>query len=675
MGACCSTNTGNAPPVDTSPDKSEAEPAIWRLGAGALLAGNAMTLGLAISSVDAPANITLFIHIALLASVVIVFELLGWPLFQGAMEGLRDRQINFDGFFLIAVAAAVGASLVSMVTTGPVYFEVAAILLVIHGIGRRVGNARKRRGLAAARSFMPDDVEVRRRRTDGQIEVVAVEALTPGDRIVVAPGSTIPIDGVVHEGISLVEETEVTGESFAATRRPGDSVYAGTQPLDGVLEIETTAAVGQRLLDRVVDSVETAWQRPASWRRQAQQTIRWFVPLVLIAALATFAGWTLATDWTTGLFYALAVLLVACPCALGFAVPLAVWMTLGRWASRGLVAAHGQCVETLSRVDTVIFDKTGTLTETTPTLSDIVVTDDHDRDFVKTLIVAVESQVDHPVARALTRLQKDLPPPCCRPSIALVSTHLLAGLGVEAVLQVDGQRRHLKIGAPDLVDSCPGPSRLREQLQRLRSRSPAPSRTREVVVLLDDLPVALAMIDETPRAHVDQAIAQLKSMGIAVGLITGDDACRAARFDTDFRQTRSTPEDKQRHVQRLQSRGRTVLFVGDGVNDAAAMAQADVAIDVADGAPLASEVGDIRWSGDDLRAIVEAITSARDAFSVVRFNLGFATIYNVAGIALAAAGLLHPVVAAILMMTSSLFVSWKTTASLDPTAQSLATQG
>ena len=666
MGACCSTEPTDSAPGDDL-DEAPNEPAVWKIGAGALLAGNAMTVGLAISSVEAADNITLFIHIALLASVVITFEFLGWPLLKGAYDGLSEGQINFDAFFVIAILAAVGASLVSMLTSGPVYFEVAAILLVIHGIGRRVGNVRRRRGLAAARDFVPDTSTVHRRTAAGGVDEVEIDDVDCGDQIIVGPGSTIPVDGTVVRGTALVEETEVTGESFTAVRRPGDTVYGSTHSLDGTLEIETTAGVGERLIDRVADSVQQAWNRPSQWQRQAQSVIQWFVPVVLATAVATFVGWTIATDWTTGLFNALAVLLVACPCALGFAVPLAIWMTMGRWAGRGLVAGDGQCVETMSRVDTVIFDKTGTLTEPTPGLIDFTVADDADGDLIRHLVVAVEQHIDHPVAHALSRLERDLPSPCCRPTTTVESTRLVAGLGIEATVHHRGRSHRLQIGSPELVDAldaATGDAAVRE----LTDRAFEVASARRVVVIIDDRIAALAIIDERPRSCVDEAIDRLRAMDIEVGILTGDRAERARRFDSDFTVARMTPIEKRKHIEELQARGQTVLFVGDGVNDTPAMAVADVAIDVADSAELAGEVSDLHWCGSDMNTIADAIDQAGDAFSIVRFNLGFATIYNVAGLAVAAAGLLHPVVAAVLMMSSSMFVTWKTTIELDPTA-------
>lgn len=673
MGACCN-RADNGSPADISagpdgPDRGE-EPAIWKIGAGLLLAGNTMTVGLAISSVEAADNITLFIYIVLFASVVIVFELLGWPLAKGAWQGLKRWRINFDMFFLIAVVAAVGASMVSIATgAGAVYFEVAAILLVIHGIGRRVGTVNQRRAVDAARCFAADDTLVRRRDDNGRLETVASSRLEVGDRIVVGPGDRIVVDGTVHRGVALVRDTEITGETFATARRSGDGVFAGSYSVDGTLEIEATATAGSRVIDEVVDSVHHAWKRPSRWQRQARKTIRWFVPLVLMTTAVTFAAWTVAVDWTTGLFYALAVLLVACPCALGFAVPLAVWMTMGKWAARGMVPAHGQCVETMSRVDTVVFDKTGTLTEPAPGVVDFVIDDDGDvkEPLLRRLVVAVEEQIDHPVARALQTLDSDLCSKRCEPEMMVESTRLIAGLGIEATVRTVGATYRLRIGSTELVDELD--DREFWRLERLKRRAIVASCARVVAVVVDDRIAAVAVVDEQVRRRVQRGLERLDEMGLEVGLMTGDAVERTEPFDVDWVHARMTPVQKRDQVRRLQQQGRTVLFVGDGVNDAAAMATADVAIDVDGGAQLAAGVGDLRWCGEHLEAIPDAIDAARQAFSVVRFNLGFATVYNVVGIAVAAAGLLHPVVAAVLMMSSSLFVTWTTTGSLETQRQ------
>ncbi len=670
MGACCQ-GTSPASPRRRADDPSEQEPKIWKIGAGLLLTGNAMTVGLAISSAEAAPNITLFIHIALLASLVIVFELLGWPLVRGAWQGLRRWQINFDLFFLIAIISAAAASLVSMVQgSGPVYFEVAALLLVIHAIGRRVGSARRRRGIAEARKWMPDETRVRRKHEDGSLQWVTPDELREDHRIVVGPGDVVPVDGIIVGGTALVRDTELSGESFASARRSGDAIYAGSHSLDGTLEIRTTAACGHRLIDRVLTTVEEAWQRPSRWQMLARRAVRWFVPLVLATTLATFVGWTLATHWTTGLFYALAVLLVACPCALGFAVPLTVWITMGKWAGRGVVAHHGQCVETISRIDTVVFDKTGTLTELTPGLVDFV---DHtsllDSDRLRQMIVAVEEQIDHPIARALSRLERSLPPRCCRSSIEIDNTRLIPGLGIEAHLRCDDEPHILRLGPPRMLDD--DDSQAQQALQSLARQAHLPQGARPTVVDVDGHVAAMAVIDERPRGWVKEGLQRLQDLGLEVGLMTGDCALRARRFDLDWRIAEMTPLQKRDRIRDLQRRGRTVCFVGDGVNDAAAMAESDVAIHVAGSTPLAAEMGDIRWSGDDLRTLADVIDLARQAFSTVQFNLRFATAYNIVGISVAAAGLLHPVVAAVLMMSSSLFVTWHTTYRLEEASQKI----
>lgn len=672
MGACCD-NSNPAPEI--SPSESsvpDSEPSVWQLGLSLLLTGNTMVVGLAISSAEAAANITLFIHIALLGSLVIVFELVGRPLAHSAWGALRRQQITFDLFFMIGIAAALGASLVSMFGPGgPVYFEVAAVLLVIHAVGRKVGAFRRRQGLAAARAWAPENKIVHRRTSDGALQKVALTDIVVGDLIVVGPGDMIGVDGVVELGTALVQEAEFTGEFFATTRRPGDTVFAGTHSLDGTLEIRTKAPAGTRLIDDVVRSVEEAWKRPSKWQDDADEAVQWFVPLVLIATVATFVGWTLAEDWTVGLINALAVLLVACPCALGFAVPLTVWATMGKWARRGLVPSHGQCVETLSRVDTVVFDKTGTLTEPAPLLIDFVVADGAavDPGDLRHMIVEVERVIEHPVARALARLEGALPSPCCRSELEVDSVEVLPGRGITAKLRLAGISHILTITGFDPAELADLDSRDAAIITTLRERIHGANRARHIVVYVDDQPMALAAIDEKIRDTVDEGLALLRSMKIEIGLMTGDQEYRTRRLELDFVHAGMTPAQKHDAVKGLQNRGKTVLFVGDGVNDAAAMAESDVAIYVAGGSELAGEVGDLRWSGDDLRAIGRVIATARDAFTTVRFNLRFAAIYNAAGVAIAAAGLLHPVIAAVLMMTSSLFVTYKTTISVEAAAE------
>jgi heavy metal translocating P-type ATPase len=441
-------------------------------------------------------------------------------------------------------------------------------------------------------------------------------------------------------------EEHVTGEAAPAVKRPGDEVFAGAHVVDSTLVIETTHASGDRLIDGIVASVERAWRRPSKYQKEADRVVAWFFPVVAAATLMTFAGWAWFVDVRTGLLHSLAVLLVACPCALGFAVPLAVWQTLGRFASGGLVADGGDVVERLAAVDTAVFDKTGTLTKTSDRLIDLVTHPDSGlkRADVLQLASAVEATTQHPLANAFrAEVASDA---------VVESTRLIPGRGVEGVVRTGNLSRTVFVGLPDDTDA---------RLPSLRRASRREPGAHEIVIVIDGETVGLAAIDETPHAALAETRQALEELGIRSILATGDREIRANRLGFDVVYAQQKPEDKRVLVESLRAEGRRVLFIGDGVNDAAGMAEADVGIAASSGAELATDVADLVWFGRDPLVIPDAIERARTSVRTIRENLAWAAAYNLVGMSVAAAGLLHPVFAAVLMVGSSLFVTLRTT--------------
>jgi heavy metal translocating P-type ATPase len=489
---------------------------------------------------------------------------------------------------------------------------------------------------------------------DGSEREIPVVELQRGWRFVVNPGETIPADGVIAVGEGFVREAEMTGEGFVVNRRPGDTVWAGTHGVDARFEIVAAANGAERRIDRILDAIERARPVPSTLQRAADRVVGWFLPVVATLAAATFAGWTWHSGWQEGLFNAMAVLLVACPCALGLATPLAVWGALARLAGRGLVARGGDAVEALAAVDTALFDKTGTLTEPRTVLVDLVVGSLRglSEETVRAVLAAVQRASTHPVAAAFHDLASG-----CSDEMRVVALRLLPGRGVEAeVADAAGASRRVAVGTAALLTAADDPA-----WQRLRRRLREVAGARELVVLIDDEVVAAAVVDERLRSSWRDALGELHELGVATAVLTGDTAERAMRTGASRVLASLRPEDKVAEVERLHAAGRRILFVGDGVNDAAAMAASEVSVAVTSGAELAAEVADISWHSGDLRVLPWAIGLARGTVSTIRTNLRFALLYNVAGIALAVAGLLHPVAAAILMTCSSLVVTWRAT--------------
>ena len=422
----------------------------------------------------------------------------------------------------------------------------------------------------------------------------------------------------------------MTGEWRPRRCGPGDAVWAGTHAIDGELEIEVRVPAGQRRLDAVLATVTTARLAPSALQRQADRLAAAFLPLVVLVSAGTFAFWCWRAGWVTGLFNSMAVLLVACPCALGLATPLAVWQGLARLASLGLVARTGDVLDVLARADFVCFDKTGTLTEEQIAVTGWRIEPEcgGEEDWLRGAVAAAERDLDHPVARALAAEAGGAVG-------AATPRRIVPGCGVEA--WVDG--REVRIGSARWLSTDPenGDNR--------------------IVVQVDGRPAATIECAEAWRAGVAAAFAGLRTLGVEGEVLTGDASWQSAELHGLPVRAGLTPADKTARVETLRHNGRLVVFVGDGINDAGAMSAADGAIAMHGGTALAQATAPAVFLGDDLRFLPAAIRTARQVRASVAGNLRFAAGYNALGMAFAAAGLLHPVGAALLMLASSAFVA------------------
>ncbi len=336
-----------------------------RLGLGLLIAGQSMIFGLAINLEDTTsATVKWGVQSVILAGTLLVMALLGPALARNAVTEIRRGRLSIEALFLLTLAGALAASLQSLISgQGPIYFEVVSVLLVVYSLGKAIGAHSRSAALAAATRWAGAPDTCRIIDGAGRARQLEVGLALPGDLVEVRPGETIAVDGVIRSGVGFVSTAPVNGEPFAAVRRPGDSVLAGMASYDATFRIEATASGTSRQIDRLHEAVEQARSRPASLQAHADRLGRMFFPLIVIVAILTFAIWALIAGWQTGLFNAMSVLLVACPCAMGLATPIVVWSALNRLAERGLVANSGDFVERLAAVDRVFFDKTGTLTD------------------------------------------------------------------------------------------------------------------------------------------------------------------------------------------------------------------------------------------------------------------------------------------------------------------------
>jgi Cu2+-exporting ATPase/Cu+-exporting ATPase len=561
---------------------------------------------------------------------------------------LCKGRIVFDQLFLTGIFAAFAASVHCSITgVGHVYYEVVAILVAIYTFGGLLTETRRREAIEGAGDFGREFAWCEVEAATG-IERVAVNGLREGAVVRVAPGGAICVDGTVLEGTSFVQEATLTGEPFPVVRRAGDRVLAGSVALDGALRIRSRG--GPRQLDALLDALREARARPTRLQRQADRLASWFLPAVVVVAVATFVVWTMRAGWSEGLFNALAVILVACPCAMGIATPVGIWSAMGRLARLGLLVRDPDVIEKLAGITRAVFDKTGTLGEDALVLVDLVTAPGVDREMLQARAAALEATSEHPVARAFHSATAR--------AGELQKVEVVAGAGLRGCF-AEGE---LGMGNEALFD----PS-LRLEWDALLENARRPGQAGERVIYLgwNGRPVAVAILAETLRQGAREALATFSNLGIPTEVMTGDRTASALAHGLDGVQSGLLPAEKAARVRDLQARGERVLFVGDGVNDAAALAEADAGIAMVGGAGVARAAADAELAGGDLRSVARACVTCRDAVSVVRGNLRFAALYNCIGIALAACGFLHPVAASVLMLLSSFTVTWRAMREVD----------
>ncbi|GAB3694659.1 heavy metal translocating P-type ATPase [Saccharopolyspora tripterygii] len=609
-----------------------------------------------------------WISLVLAAPVVLVG---GWPLHKAALVNLRHGAATMDTLVSMGTLAAFAWSLYALLlgnagmpgmthpftltiergdATSSIYLEVAAAVTTFVLAGRYFEARAKRRAGAALRALLElgaKDVAVLR----GGDEVrVPTDQLVVGDRFVVRPGEKIATDGVVEEGGSAVDASMLTGESVPVEVGPGDAVVGATVNAGGRLVVRATQIGSGTQLSQMARMVEEAQTGKAQIQRLADRVSAVFVPIVIGLALLTLAGWLLAGAPATAAFTAaVAVLIIACPCALGLATPTALLVGTGRGAQLGVLIKGPEVLESTRRIDTVVLDKTGTVTTGRMQLLDAHTAEGTARDEVLRVAGAVENASEHPIARAITTGARqqvgELP--------EVVEFANLEGLGVRGV--VEG--RAVLAGRAALLEQwglhLDGP------LAEAKASAEADGKT-AVVLAWDGAVRAVLVVADTVKPTSQQAISQLRELGLTPVLLTGDNAAVAGAVAAQVGITEVIaevmPADKVEVVTRLQGEGKAVAMVGDGVNDAAALAQADLGLSMGTGTDIAIEAGDLTLVRGDLRAAVDAIRLSRRTLTTIRGNMFWALAYNVAALPLAAAGLLNPMIAGAAMAFSSLFV-------------------
>jgi Cu+-exporting ATPase len=606
-----------------------------------------------------------------LAAPVITWGAL--PFHRAAWTNLRHAAATMDTLISVGTIAAFGWSLYALflgdagelsmrhgfsirpergMGAGQIYLEVAAGVTVFILAGRYVEARAKRRSGAALTALLElgaKDVAVLR---DGTEVTIAIDQLTVGDLFVVRPGEKIATDGVVQAGTSAVDASLLTGEPVPVDVGPGDAVTGATVNVGGRLTVRATRVGGDTALAQIGRMVEDAQTGKAAVQRLADRVSAVFVPVVIVLAAATLGFWLTAasTDSTTTAFTAaVAVLIIACPCALGLATPTALMVGTGRGAQLGVLIKGPEILESTRQVDTIVLDKTGTVTTGVMSLVDVVVSGDATVEQALLLAGSLEHASEHPIGRAIA-------------AGAIASGAVLApvdgfansqGLGVQGVVDghavVAGRERFLADWSLHLDD----------QLRAARDAAQAAGRT-PIFVGWDGRARAVLVVADTIKPTSAEAIDGLRRLGLRPVLLTGDNqlAARAVavQIGIDDVIAEVLPQDKVDVILRLQAEGRVVAMVGDGVNDAAALAQADLGLAMGTGTDAAIQASDITLVRGDLRAAVDAIRLSRATLRTIKVNLFWAFAYNVAALPLAAAGLLNPMLAGLAMAFSSVFV-------------------
>lgn len=598
----------------------------------------------------------------------------GWQFYRGAWAAARHGSSDMNTLIAVGTSAAYGYSLGAILVPDffasagqapQLYFESSAMIVALILLGRLLESRAKQRTTDALRRLITLQPQTAHRVTDQGEEEVTVDQVQVGDVLTVRPGEHIPVDGVMVDGSSSIDESMLTGESLPVDKQLGDTVIGGTLNTTGALTLQATQVGEQTALARIVRLVREAQGTKAPIQRLADTVASYFVPAVIGVAVLTFVVWYLfgpEPRVNFALMNFVAVLIIACPCALGLATPTAIMVGAGRGAEQGVLIKGGAILERVHALTTVVFDKTGTLTTGKPEVTDILAVQVESRKSVALepleilrLAASVEWQSEHALGEAIVRQADEL-------EVELAETEdfrATPGRGVEAV--VEG--RHVLLGNRRFLDEREiEAAALDESAEHLAEAGKTP-----MFVAVDGHVAGVIAVADVPKPHAEEAVAALRRQGLTVVMLTGDHqrTAEAIARQVGIEQVIAEvlPEDKAAEIQRLQAAGSVVGMVGDGINDAPALVQADVGIALGTGTDVAIEAADITLLRGDVQGVVTAIQLSRRTIQIIRQNLFWAFIYNVIGIPIAAGVLypafqvlLHPMLAALAMALSSVSV-------------------
>ncbi|MGM0439097.1 MAG: heavy metal translocating P-type ATPase, partial [Patescibacteria group bacterium] len=570
-----------------------------------------------------------------------------------AFKSIKKGYANMDVLISMGDNAAYLFGLAAFfVLDLPAFFGVAAFIMAFHLLGRYLETRAKGKTSAALKSLLELEAKTANVLVDGEEDQVRVDELKEGDIMIVRPGEKVPTDGEVLEGKSSIDESMATGESVPVTKKPGDEVIGSTINIEGVLKVRATKVGEDTFLSQVINLVKEAQGSEVPIQNLADKVTSYFVPVVLFLSLITFLVWGfIFGEWFTALFAAMTVLVIACPCALGLATPTALTVAVGNGAKRGILFRKGSALEEITKVDTIVFDKTGTITKGAPSVTDLY-SFEGEKDNILEIAGSLESNSEHPLGRAITKKAKE-------ENLKLRKiTNFEALFGEGVVGKVDGQK--VIVGRKNLLEE--NDFNLTEDLTNKKEELEEQGKT--VVIVGSDKLLGLIALADTVKETSEKAIQDLKDKGFKLVMLTGDNEKTAKALAKELGIEKVIaevyPDQKTEVIEDLQSQGRSVAMVGDGINDAPALTKADVSIAIGTGTDIAIESGDITLIKGELEKLIEAIDLSEKTFKIIKQNLFWAYLYNSLALPVAAFGFLAtpigPAIAAGAMTISSVSV-------------------
>lgn len=572
------------------------------------------------------------------------------PYWTSAWAAFKHHNANMNTLVAIGTSIAYFYSLFAMITGRPVYFESAAFISVFVLLGDTMEERMHNNASNALKKLLDLQIKSAEVLRDGKFVQVPLDQVQVGDIIQVKPGQKVPVDGVITSGKTTLDESMITGESMPVSKKVGDDVVGSTINGDGAIQFRATKVGKDTMLSQIVEMVKKAQTSHALIQNLTDKISGFFVPTVLIIAIATFVIWYsfLGATLVQAMLFAVAVIVIACPCALGLATPTAMMVGTGRAAKMGVLIKDGQALEEINDVKAVVFDKTGTITVGKPTVTDII----GNQDQVLRVAASLEASSEHPLAKAVMNAAKEKQ---VEPQ-TVTDFAVVEGKGVQAV--IDGQQAF--VGNDKLLADYQISAGMKRRMAALQDEAKT-----VVLVGLAKQIISLIAIQDAPKPSSAQAIADLKARGLKTVMLTGDNerVANAIAKEVGIDQVIANvlPNEKAEHVKALEQNGK-VAFVGDGINDAPALTTANVGIAMGSGTDIAIESGSIVLVQNDLRGVVKAIDISKKTFSRIKLNLFWALIYNVIGVPIAAGvfvgfGLqLSPEFAALAMAFSSVSV-------------------